>query len=375
MPALPSISDTSNPNLSIDLPILRGVVLLRIACPKGASRAQIVHDLSPYVSHKLSPAEWRARADDEATALLETGYAKQSRNKLITTSHGYEAVQVFVGANVPQNVTWQDIQTGLLTAKALGITKPSPAMLKSLERPEGLRANILKQAYAINMRGTATVSRLRARLALIALERAFGNKIKTGLGAGRGFSAKAGRLLAGQLSSRPREFHTDTQLISALAAEAVDARQIDPEELRIAAIKKFISQGLSTSTNADTTPSILKAANDEGLPGAGPQAVRRPDPVEFANHVLTAAGTCADGWPGNRKALISKVWQIIKKQHPGWALSEIEFKCMLAEAHRAGLIALATADLKDKAIAKDLEASAITYKNTVWHFIRVVETG
>ena len=44
---------------------------------------------------------------------------------------------------------------------------------------------------------------------------------------------------------------------------------------------------------------------------------------------------------------------------------------MLAEAHRLGAIVLANADLKDKKSIKDLESSAVPYKNTVWHFVRV----
>ena len=50
---------------------------------------------------------------------------------------------------------------------------------------------------------------------------------------------------------------------------------------------------------------------------------------------------------------------------------EQEFKCMLAEAHRSGAVILANADLKDKKNIKELESSAILYKNTVWHFVRV----
>ncbi len=373
MPASPSILENCEPQ-SCEIPVLRAVILLRIACDKGATRAHIVRDLSAYVSHKLSPAEWRARVSEETEALIEKGLAKQSRNKFVPTPQGLENAEAFVGAQLSTARTWQEVCDGPLMAKALGIQKPTPALLKSLERPEGLRANILKQAYAINLRGTPPVSRLRAKLALVALERAFGNKIKTGLGTGTGLSAKAGRLLAGHLSSHPRDFGTDTQLISALSAEAVDARQIEPDELRLAAIKRLISAGLSkTNTSPDVPQSVPTPANDEGLPGAGPQAVRRPDPSEFATHVQSAAKTCAVGWPGNRKSLISKVWQVIKNRHPGWALSEIEFKCMLAEAHRAGLLALASADLKDKTIAGDLEASAITYKNTVWHFVRVAD--
>ena len=47
---------------------------------------------------------------------------------------------------------------------------------------------------------------------------------------------------------------------------------------------------------------------------------------------------------------------------------------MLAEAHRAGSLALANADLKDNSNIKDLQDSAVVYKNAVFHFIiRFVE--
>jgi hypothetical protein len=56
-----------------------------------------------------------------------------------------------------------------------------------------------------------------------------------------------------------------------------------------------------------------------------------------------------------------------------WALTEIEFKCMLTEAHRTGLIVLANADLKDKCALKELQDSAVIYKNTVWHYVRAAD--
>lgn len=36
-----------------------------------------------------------------------------------------------------------------------------------------------------------------------------------------------------------------------------------------------------------------------------------------------------------------------------------------------GLVVLANADLKDKRHMAEIQASAIPYKNTVWHYIRV----
>ena len=101
-----------------------------------------------------------------------------------------------------------------------------------------------------------------------------------------------------------------------------------------------------------------------------PLTLVRPDPDGFASAVHRAADAAAEGWAGNPRAFICKVWERVQLEHPEWELSEIEFKCMLAEAHRTGLVVLANADLKDKRALKELQASAVVYKNTVWHYVR-----
>ena len=113
------------------------------------------------------------------------------------------------------------------------------------------------------------------------------------------------------------------------------------------------------------------AANDKVPAALSPPKTQRPDLNEFARAVKGAASSRAEGWPGSRKAYISHVWQAIRSAEPHWSLSEIEFKCMLAEAHRLGAVVLANADLKDKKNMAEIESSAVPYKNTVWHFVRV----
>ena len=108
---------------------------------------------------------------------------------------------------------------------------------------------------------------------------------------------------------------------------------------------------------------------------AGPAfaPLARPDPEGFAQAVLAATAATAEGWSGDRKAFISKVWAELLQSHPEWALSEIEFKCMLTEAHRTGLLTLVNADLKDKLALKEIQQSAVVYKNTVWHYVRAAD--
>jgi hypothetical protein len=356
------------------------LVLARAASEHGATQAEIVRDLAPYVSHKLAPAAWRETVSRTIAAFTAQGLAGVTRNRVELTLAGREAVQRELGGK-PLPRGWSEIRDIRLIARALGLDGETVSRLKRLAKPDGLRAAILQRAYGLKIRGVPSPARLRQALAVVALERAFGNTLKGSIGQRTGLSAKAGRLLAGQLSHRPRDFGTDSRLIAALAAEQVGAFQTDADALRTAILRNFVSQSLSP---ADTAQALSpKPANDQGTapvmhvattatgPRPRPAAANRPDLNGFAEVVRKAASARAEGWPGNRKAYISHVWRDIQADHPEWGLTEIEFKAMLAEAHRTGHIVLANADLKDKRSLKDLQESAVPYKNTVWHFIRV----
>lgn len=362
-------------------PFRTSMVLARVACANGATRAQLTRDFGPIFSHRLSPGELRKLILEDVDRLLGEGVVEELRGRLSANETGLKLTDAFLGRKGASGGAWAETRDGRLIAKGLGLNNLGPKKLKALLTTDGLRAFVLQHTYGLPLIGTQTTAKLRAQLAVVALERAFGNKIKTGLGAGSGFSAKAGRLLAGQLSSRPRDLGSDGQLVAQLAAEAVDARQTDADALRTAILRRLADQALKDDIKsvsvgkAKSEPAIAKpvADNDAGLPGAPPPPTRRPDPALFAKEVKALANTCAEGWAGNRKALIARVWQGMARAHPEWGLSEIEFKCMLAEAHRTGHLLLATADLKDKSNAAEIDASAITYKNTQWHLIRIVD--
>lgn len=371
MPAVTSeqMCGERTPSRAAALDGVATLVLVRIAAKGGATRAEIVRDLTPLLAHKLSPAEWRQTADAAMADLVTLGLAGDKRGRLTLSDEGEERASSFLGQAELPDLAWADLRDTLLVAKALGVEREPAARLKSLARVECLSAIIVQRAFGLPHKKNEPAARLRARLALIALERAFGNKIKAGFGSGSGLSAKAGRALAGQLARKPREFATDAKLIAELAAEQVDAPRADLEQLRLALLKRLGSRAVAARRSAAgmkpaPPPPVLPAAANDAPP-------LRPDMLQFARAVHAAARTCADGWPGNRKAYISNVWNAVRVTTPQWGLSEIEFKCMLAEAHRSGDVVLANADLKDKKNIKELESSAILYKNTVWHFVRV----
>lgn len=359
--------------------VLGELILVRIAAENGATRSDLVRDLAPLTSHRLSPSELRSGVDGALERFETDALVAASRGRLRLTDAGDEAVAARFGVRkLPAG--WAAIRDLRLIATALGVPI-EPQWLKALERPDGLRALVLQKAFGIGGRRVLGSSRLRVALAVVALERAFGNKIKSGLDAGRALSVKASRLLAGQLARRPRDFGTDTRLIAALAAEAAEATQSDAASLRQAILRKYISECLGGLPKAESVSvKVVETAAPQLLPEAPIRAaqplptavaVSRPGLEGFVREVLRHADAQADGWPGNRKAFIAVVWRAIAKARPEWGLSDIEFKSMLAEAHRTGHVVLGSADIKNKETLKDVQDSAIAYKNTVWHFIRV----
>ncbi len=116
-------------------------------------------------------------------------------------------------------------------------------------------------------------------------------------------------------------------------------------------------------------PAALPPRQGE-LPLAAPVAQRLPGLAEFARITVEAARQRAEGWAGNRRAFVSKVWSGIAASHPQWGLDEAAFKALLVDAHREGLISLTNADVREREALPELEASAIQHANSVWHYIR-----
>jgi hypothetical protein len=361
------------------------LILVRVCAAGGATRAEVIADLAPLFSHKLSPADWRRLADKEIGQIVGSALAVEDKNRLAATETGTRAAARYLGLKTFEPTSWDDLRDISLIAKGLGLEKETPARLKQLARIDGLRTMIVQNAFGLSVKKNAPPTKLRAQLAVLALERAFGNRIKAGFGKGSSLSAKAGRLLAGQLSQNPRAFTTDAKLIAELAAENAGARDATLDGLRTGVLRalgaRVLEAGSAELPNPDEPPVLparvsepaaaMAAVANDVAPAKAPPKPYRPDLGQFATAVKAAAATRAEGWPGSRKAFISHVWDAIRTTEPSWQVSEIEFKCMLAEAHRLGAIVLANADLKDKKSIKDLESSAVPYKNTVWHFVRV----
>jgi hypothetical protein len=362
---------------------VRDLVLLRVSAGT-ATRADLQRDVAPLCAPRLPGAEFRRLAELGISALTGSQLVTEAKGRMTASAKGLQVAEALLLAKTPCG-TWSDVKTALVI-RALQ-TSDTPAIRKSLQRVEGLAALVLQNHFGKSTARPQSPADLRADLAIIALERAFGNKIKTGLRKGAGLPAKPGRILAGQLFKQPREIASDGKLIVHLACEIAGSREHSLESLELAVLRGLMipkdagdeaRPTLRRVPHADPAqrPSRTpKPANDRiPIAEVAPPSNRAPSPpdmAEFCHAVIDAARPVAEGWPGNRKAFISLVWKAIRNARPDWGLSEIAFKGMLAEAHRSGQVELTTADLKDGRDLKSLEDSKILYKNTVWHFVRV----
>jgi hypothetical protein len=389
----------------------------------------IAADLAMFAGPQMPASHWRKAVDGAIQRLAAAGLVAAKPGGLRATSAGTAAAARFLGTPAHATLAWDQACNVWLVAKTLGARRTPAKRLAALATADGLRAAILMHAYGLGFKGGATPARLRQALAAAALKRAFGgqgaNRGAMSLADKLGLSAHASRLLAAQLLDKPRDPGTDRRLVSALAAQACGAASAELPALRAAVLRRYLAAsqiapvaGLKQGDSRNVPSPLVGEGQGEGdrrTPQAGsppnpspsPQGgggsgcvrdkVERPllgttqrrvqpspalepaKPVRaaqldlpgFALEVRRCAAGEAQGWSGDRKAYISRVWRSLREQRPDWGLSEIEFKGMLAEAHRLGQLALANADLKDASNIKDVQDSALIYKNAVFHFIRV----
>ena len=347
---------------AMNLGTLRDVLLVRIACAgtAGVTRATLRSDIEPLVEHRLTSTEWRRSLDELLFVLLTEGLVVTHRMRLTITDSGMTAATRFLGVAIPVRADWVEVRDVLLVGRALGVEVAQAMRRKKLENAHGLRGAILERSFGLTPARSATVTGLRDTLA----RKAAPKGSTSGPTRDKAAAAKSlrSRRAVERLLRRPREFASDAALLAELAAEQVGAQQTNLPSLRKAILRKLIGR-----TAPYAAPPSARA----------PQAATRLEPSPmvglevFCKAVVRQARACAEGWPGNRRAYIASVWQRIAQAHADWGLTQEDFKSRLVEAHKAGLLTLAYADLRSKDTIGLVQASAVVDRNNEWHFVRV----
>lgn len=341
---------------------IENLVLLRLhfGAAEGETEVQLRKDLHGLVMQDMSAADWRAALGQVIVRLVDTGFMRPVRaNAYMGTEKCEARLLTFLGTNRMPTAPWHEIRDGHLIAIALGLV-PTSRLIARLITAEGLRLAILSRHYDLPLDITsASLEQLRNGLAKIAEQRGLTVGIRDTVSKENRLSQKEAVMMGARLLKSRHVVESDGELIACLAAEAVSAMNESAAELRHMLFRRLIDNRESS----ELTP--VKRGDIGAL----------PDLAEFTEQVKIIAAEIAVGWPGNRRAFISTVWDALRDNFPEWPMDEEQYKAMILSAHRHGLLRLAIADLRDKAILEDVTRSRITYKNSEWHFIRVEDSN
>ncbi len=363
---LDSAGSAHTPRAKLDRDRLRDMVLLRLATAgKPLARDAIAKDFAPLAVHLAADLDWTTLVERDLAALGDAGLAHVKAVGVAITDAGLKRAAIVLGGRGGMPKSWAEARDVRLVAKALGLENDAPAKLKKLAKPDGLRAAILIKAFDLKIRGSASPVRLRSALAKVALSRAFGDAERSAVDEKTGLSAKDGRALASRLGREPTRYRTDARLIAGLAADFVGAAKSDIGALQTAILRRHLTKGDVAPPPPRPKRKLEVVQQAFAVPSA------RPSLEMFVGDVLRIAAPGAEGFTGNRKIFISRLWRSIAAERSHWGLSEVEFKCMLTEAHRLGQLVLANADLRDDRNLDDVQKSAVSYRNAVFHYVRV----
>lgn len=387
---------------SMNMGMLRDVVLVRIATAgvAGVTRATVRFDLAPIVEHRLSIAEWRRCLDDLVFVLLTEGHVVTDRLRLTATELGQTAATRFLGMTIPARAEWSGVRDVLLVGRALGVEVDKTPRRRKLESARGLRGAILEQSFGLPATRTVTITGLREKLARKAAPvAAVPSAPVPSAPVQDGTTTIRSRRAVERLLRRPREFASDAALLAELAAEQVGAQETSVPSLRRAILRQLIGQPADEPGHAEPVGEPQAAprkprsrAGIRAVPPAEPgvppcttapsahaveheRAAEAPVPsldlAAFAATAVELARPCAEGWSGNKRAYIASVWERASRTRPDWGLTVDAFKSLLVEAHKAGHLTLAYADLRSKDTIDLVQASAVRDRNNEWHFVRI----
>lgn len=357
---------------AMNMGTLRHVLLVRVACAgtAGITRAGLRTDIAPLVEHRLTPAEWRQSLDELVFILLTEGQVVTQRMRLTITETGLAAAVRFLGAPIPARSEWSAVRDVLLVGRALGVEVAQAPRRKKLESAQGLRGAILESSFGLPSAKSKSVTGLRDTLARKAAPKA-GNPSGQRNASASSRTTRARRAVE-KLLRRPREFASDAALLAELAAEQVGAQETSVLSLRKAILRKLLGRPADVQKSEEPHGTVAPRPAPSRPTGGRPQDASAPvELTVFCREVASAARACAEGWPGNRRAYIATVWERLAQSRPEWRLTIDTFKARLLDAHKAGALTLAYADLPSKDTIELVHASAVRDRNNAWHFIRI----
>jgi hypothetical protein len=329
---------------------------LLVAGEKGATTTELKKALEPLLGHRWSGA---ALADQLAWALDDldkaglAGRARKGKTERGTlTPEGRRHALEFLGLDqLPPKATWDQLKKTALAARALGLPTPSDKAARLFGGDPGFKAALLKAQFGLPLGDFPTFDQAIDALAWTLL----------GFEPGPKFTLKAvkGALLGREVEGRRQvDPKADFKKEAArLLARKVGARQSGKDELRLAALRRWID----------------RASEPEPEPTPAP-APAPPAPLEldaFARRVVEAARSSPSGRFGDNKVFVIHVWRALHADPAFAAMGLDGFKRRLAEANNARRLDLSRADMVEAMDRDDVRLSEVAYLGATFHFVRI----
>ena len=315
---------------------------LSSAAKKPPSPGDLRKSLYAFVARELSAAQWEELFDSTLAALRAAGSVDEER--LVLTERGRARLTTALRLrSAPKAKTWLEFQRKYLARLFLEL--PPQTDLTALNCSTALLAKRLNVPWDAKSTPAKVIDSWLARslgldkLNLVELRKT---------------------LLAKelQLPKRPR-LQDITRLGVAQLAGATSGK---PQAVLEALTSRWLLEP-SQPPSSQLEPTQHEPTRPE------PNATEDGSLRRFAVRVRRAADSNQVRSFGPDKAFIGSVWQVLASDPEISGLGEREFRRLLVEAHRRGVLVLGRADLVAAMDPGDVSASEITDQNATYHFI------
>jgi hypothetical protein len=337
--------------------------------PKKAARltaAAYADALRRFAPSDATAADWRATVTTAVAALVGEGLF--GADLALADRRAAEAtLGAAFGAAFAAAPRWSRLVDHLVPARGLGVALDAKGQQRLGER-DAMAAAIVGRALGLWSQGPPpSPAALCDQLAWQRL----------------GLPGKAKRLpeelrallLQRELATTPAPA---ARLLRLLAARELDVPRPDLRAWRDALGRRWLTGRELTAKAAAAAPTGATAPAAPTSPPRAPAPTAAPEaapaapaaPADFLDSLRRAvAGVGTDGAFGDRKVFIIAAWRALRA-HPAWASLPLEaYKARLLDAHRAGALELARADLITAMDPALVAASVLESDGATFHFI------
>jgi len=345
---------------------------LWVAGERGATATELRKALDPLVGHHwtgttLSEQLGVILAELGAQGLADLSRKGKTERGTITSTGRRKLLETLGVTELPSKITWDKLKKTYLAANALGLPTPTGPLATRFGGDPGFKGALLSRLFELPGDPFPVLQEALDAFAWRSL----------GFEPGPKFTIKAvqAALILRELGQVERitPKHDPKKEVGKLLAREVGARQAGKDELRLAAIRRWVDssvRGASAEAESESKEHQGLAAPDASKQAERPAAAPF-DLSHFAQRVIAAARRSSSGRFGPDKVFIHHVWQSLRDE-PGFeSWTEEDFQRRLAEANQARYLDLTRADMVEAMNADDVSRSELNHLGARFHFVIV----